>query len=150
MIVIYLPSFLILSPLFSHWIWLEVLFIFSKNQLLVSLIFSTKSLFHLFLLCYYFLPFTSFVLSSSFSAPLGIRLGWDFYFLRQICVIVNFPLRTAFAVPPKVWITAFSFVSRYFKIFLFGIFEPFIGCSVSCWLASCVCVLPGFFLITAF
>ena len=104
-------SFLILLIwVFSLFLWmslangLSILFIFSKNQLLVLLIFAiVLFLFHLFLLwSLWFLSFywlwVLFVLLS-LVIKCSIRLFiWDFScFLRWDWIPVNFPLRTAFA-----------------------------------------------------
>ena len=66
----------------------------------------------------------SFVCSFSGYFRYKVRLFRDFScFLRQDCVAVNFPLRTAFAVFHKFWIISSIFFSYYaFLDFLFDFF----------------------------
>ena len=121
-------SFLILliwALLFSWWVWLllshfshvrlcvtprtaadlSILFIFSKNEVLVSLIFCIvfRSLFHLFLLwsfMIYFLLLTWILFLLLFLVLLGIMLRCllkIFLFPKVACVAINFPLRNAFS-----------------------------------------------------
>ena len=104
---------------------LSILFIFSKNQFLISLI---------FLLAYFgFISFISaliFIISfllltlgfvHIFLVPLSISLYCLFgtfllYWSRHLSLFINFTLRMAFAASHGYWIIVFlfSFVSRYF------------------------------------
>ena len=106
---------------------LSILFIFSMNQLFVSLIPSTA--------CFVSIAFISaltFIISlllltlgfvSSFSnLVVSCRLRlliWDVSsLLKWACIVMNFPLNTAFAASHTSWygVNSFSFVSRYVLI----------------------------------
>ena len=103
----------------------SIVFIFSKNQLLVWFIFSIVLLFSVsFISALIFiislLLLTLGFVSYSFSSSVGCSLRlviWDFSRLfRWACIVMNFPLRTTFAASRKSWcdVFSFSFVSRYF------------------------------------
>ena len=122
-------SFLILIPLSFFLLvslakGLSILFIFSKNQLLVSLTF-----YIVFLVSISFISTLIFVISfllltlgfiCPFSGSQVVYLSF-FCFLRQVFIMMNFPLRTAFAASHEVWyvVISFSFISYYFLKFLF-------------------------------
>ena len=107
---------------------LPILFIFSKNQLLDSLIF-----------CIIFLDSISFIstlvfiisfllltldfgycsISSSFKCE-GRLFIWAFScLLRQVCNAMNFPLRVAFPVSHRFWIVVFIFICFKVSFHLF-------------------------------
>ena len=99
-----------------------------KNQVLVLLIFTIVffvSISFIFALIFRisFLLLTLGFVCSSFSSSFRCKVRlfiWDFScFLRQDCIAINFPLRTAFATSHRFWIVVFSlsFVSRYFLIY---------------------------------
>ena len=105
---------------------LSILFIFSRNQLLVSLIFcivfyntisfiSTLTFIISFLLLT--LGFICYSFSSSFKCKVRLFI-WDFsYFLRKACNALNFPLKTVFTVSYRFWVVfLFSSVSQYLLI----------------------------------
>ena len=108
---------------------LSILFIFSKNPLLISLIFSTvffvsiSFISDLILIMISFLLPTLGFLCSSFSScfKCWVRLFiWDFScFFRWDWIAINFPLRTAFAAYHRFWVVVFSlsFVPMYFLTF---------------------------------
>ena len=106
---------------------LSILFIFSKNQLLVLLIFAivffvSISFFSALVFMISFLLLTLGFLCSSFSGCFKCRVRlfiWDFScFLRWVWIAINFPLRTAFAASCRFWsiVFPFSFILRYFLI----------------------------------
>ena len=104
------------------------MFIFSKNQLLVSLIFSivffvSISILSVLIFMISFLLLTLGFVYSAFSSCFQCKVRsfiWDFScFLKQDCVTVNFPLRSAFAASHTFhfgFMFSFSFVSWYFFI----------------------------------
>ena len=85
------------------------------------------SLFYLFpLWFYYFLPSDDLRFCLLFFSFFKWLFIWDFsfflfffFFLREDCIIMNFPLRTDFAASHRFCMAVFSlsFVSRYFLIF---------------------------------
>ena len=103
---------------------LSILFIFSKNQFLVLLIFAI-----VFFVSISFIPALIFMMSfllltlgfvcSSFSSYFRCKVRlfiWDVCcFLRYDCIAINFPLRSAFAASHRFWVVVFSlsFVSMY-------------------------------------
>ena len=113
-----------------------IIFIFSKNQLLVSLTF----LFFFFCLyiiyfcsdLYDFFPSTNSGVFCSFFPPTSLRCKarlfiWDFCFLRSACITINLPVRTAFTASYGFQIIIFILVvSRYFMIFLDFFNDPFL------------------------
>ena len=115
------------------WVGLEVLsvlFIFSKKQLLVWLIFSYFffwiSILSISSLIFWFPSFSllGFVFSFfSIYFVCCVRLSnWDFYsFLRKVFIAVNFPLRNAFSTLHRfqMVVSSLLFASRYFFSFLF-------------------------------
>ena len=116
--LIFLPFFLM-----SLASGLQILLIFSKNQLLVllSLLLFPSFLFHLFLLWFLWSPsFCWFwgifvlVFYSCFIYRLRLSIRCFSCFLRYDCITINFPLRTAFAASHRFWFVMFSlsFVSR--------------------------------------
>ena len=119
---------------------MSILFIFSKNQLLVLLIFTIVSFISFsmissqIVMIYFLLLILGFwCCCSSFSSCFRyeVRLSVQCFscFLRWNCIAINFPLRTAFAAPYRFWVVMFSlsFVSRIFLI-------SFFISSVICWL----------------
>ena len=103
---------------------LSILFTFSKNQLLVLLIFAivfyisisfTSAL--IFMISFRLLTL-GFLCSFSSCFRYKVRLFiWDLScFLRWDWIAINFLLRAAFAVSHRFWVTVFSlsFFSRYF------------------------------------
>ena len=115
---------------------LLILSVFSKNQLLVSLIFSVLiSILFLssLILIVSFLLLTLGFICSFFRIPLNDRLGGlrFFLFFEVGLFATNFPLRTAFAVSHRFWklVFLFSFVLRYFLI------SSLIS-SLTCWFYS--------------
>ena len=120
LVVISPPSFLVFPWVLSLFFLgnlikgLSILFIFSKNQLIVSLIFSIffgggGTLFYLF--PFWSLLFLSFCwlwgfVCSSLSIPLDGRWGCirDFpCFLRKACTAISFPLKRCFCNILKIW-----------------------------------------------
>ena len=107
---------------------LSILFILSNNKLLALLIFFYGLL---CFFCIYFCPnFKDFFPStnlglfiSSFSSCFRCRVRlfiWLFsWFLRYACIVMNFPLSTAFTVSHRFWVVvfSFSFVSMHFLIY---------------------------------
>ena len=139
-------SFLILLIwLFSHFFLmslangLSILFIFSKNQLFVLLIFAMVSfvsfayisalIFKIsFLLLTWGFPFLPFLVA------LGVELGYlfDFFLVSWSMPVLlwTFPLSTAFIVSHRFWVVlvfSFSFISMHILI-------SFFISSVICWL----------------
>ena len=117
---------------------LSILFILSKNQLLVLLIFAVVSFVYFAFISALifkisFLLLTLRFYNSSFSSCFRCRvrlLIWLFScFLRYACVAMNLPLSTAFTVSHRFWVVvfSFSFISMHFFI-----------SSVICWLFSSV------------
>ena len=100
------------------------MFIFSKNQLLVSLIFaivflvSISCISVLIFVIYFLLVTSGFVCSFSGCSTCKIRqIIWDFpCVLRRHCIVIYFPLRIIFVVSHMLWIVmlSFSFVPRKF------------------------------------
>ena len=123
-LLIWVLSFFFLMSLANG---LSILFIFSKDQLLVLLIFAlvffvTISFISPLIFMTSFLLLTLGFVCSSFSSSFRCKVRlfiWDFScFLREACIALNFPLRTAFAASHRFWIVVFSlsFVSRCFLI----------------------------------
>ena len=121
---------------------LLILFIFSKNQLLVSFVFAIAffvsvllisaliymiSLFLLTLVFFFFLN----CFSTWFRCEVRFFIRCFSYFLRLVCIAENFPLRTSFVAPRRFWVIVLllSFVSGYFLISI-------LISSVICWLFS--------------
>ena len=119
---------------------LSILFILSKNQLLVLLIFAM-----IFFVSFAFISALSFKISfllltlgffiSSFSSCFRCRVRlfiWLFSCsLRYACIAMNIPLRTAFIVSHRFWVVvfSFSFISMHILI-------SFFISSVFCWLVN--------------
>ena len=117
---------------------LSILFIYSKNHLLVLLIFAID-----YLISFYFISAQIFMISflllfffcccSSFSSCFRCRVRlsiWCFFlFLEVDCIAVNSPLRTALAASHRFWVVLFSlsFASRN------TLFSLLVS-SVTCWL----------------
>ncbi|KAF6094890.1 hypothetical protein HJG60_011958 [Phyllostomus discolor] len=114
----------------------SILFIFSENQLLDSLILrivllvSTSFNSALILVISFLLLALGCLCCCSLSfCRRRVRLVvWNVSnFFRWACIAMNFPLRTALAVSHKFWVvvSSFSFVSRnlFFKIFYLFIFR---------------------------
>lgn len=107
------------------------MFIFSKNQVLVSLIFFWF-LFHLSIFWSYFLLSANFELSAFF-----IWIFFSFFMLTFI--VISFPFRTAFTESYKFWnvvfpiwffcFLVFCLVLRYFLKVLFLLFLWLTSCS---------------------
>ena len=100
---------------------------------------------------YYFLYSADFGTCLSFynSFRWWVRLFiWDFScFLRKVCITINFPLRTAFAVSIDFGVLCFQFHLSWGK-FWFLLWFPHwpIGFSVACCLVSMSVLFPFFFL----
>ena len=97
---------------------LSILFILSKNQLLVLLIFAMVSFVSfafvsalIFKISFLLLTLGFFISSFSSCCRCRVRLFiWLFScFLRYACIAMNFPLRTAFTVSHRFWVVVFSF-----------------------------------------
>ena len=97
---------------------LSIFFIFSKNQELVSLLFS---IFAIIYFIYFHLDLHSFFLSffvmildfacSCFSSSFDVKLGGLFqFFFFFFSWYKNFPLQTAFVVLHRFWITVSIFI----------------------------------------
>ena len=127
-------------------------FIFSKNQLLVLLIFAIVFFISIsfispliFMISFLLLTlhFVCFSFSSSFRCKVRMFI-WDFSsFLRWDCIDINFPLRTAFAASHRFWVVVFSlsFVSRYF-LFPLWFLQWSLGYLVTyCLTSTCLCFL---------
>ena len=121
---------------------LSILFILSKNQHLVLLIFAMVSFVSFAFISalifkIYFLLLTLGLFISSFSSCFRCRVRlfiWLFScFLRYDCIALNLPLSTAFTVSHRFWIDvfSFSFISKHILI-------SFFISSVICWLFSSV------------
>jgi len=122
---------------------LPILFTFSKNQLLVSLIFFPlffESLFYWFPLWSFLISFLlvtlGFVCPSFFNSfRWWVKLSiWDFSsFLRKACIAMNFTLSPAFVASHRFWmvVSLLSLVSRYFLISLL------ISSLTHCFLVAC-------------
>ncbi|KAF6084328.1 hypothetical protein HJG60_008599 [Phyllostomus discolor] len=106
---------------------LSILLIFSKNQLLDSLILRIVLLVSMsfnsaLILVISFLLLALGCLCCCFSSSCRLRVRlfvWNVSNLfRWACIAINFPLRTALAVSHKFWVvvSSFSFVSRNFLI----------------------------------
>ena len=131
---------------------ISILFIFSKNQLLVLLIFAIVFFISIsfisaliFMTSLLLLPLG--FLCSSFSSCFRCRVRlfiWDFScFLRWDWIAINFPLRTAFATPCRFWVVVFLlFVFMYF--FISSLISSVISCLFSSALFS-LHVFVGFF-----
>ena len=134
----FISNFIDLSPLplflMSLTKGLSILFIFSKNHLLVLLIFAivffiSTSFTSALIFMISFLLLTLGFLCSSFPSCFKCRVRlfiWDFScFLRWDWIAVNFPLRTAFAASHRFWVVVFSlsFVSMYFFYIFFDFFS---------------------------
>ena len=99
----------------------SIIFIFSKNKLLDSLIFSIifkDSIWFIFALIFIIsllmltLGFVCCSFSSSFKCKVRLFI-WDFScYLRQACHAMDFPVRTAFLCP-----TDFGLLCSYFHLF---------------------------------
>ena len=120
---------------------LFILFIFSKNQLLVSFVFAIAffvsvllfsaliymiSLFLLTLVVFYYYYYS---FCTWFRCEVRFFIQCFSYFLRLTCIAENFPLRTSFVAPHRFWVLVLllSFVSGYFLISI-------LISSVICWL----------------
>ena len=123
----FISNFTNLSSLpFFNWKSFINFIFFSKNQLLVSFIFSI-----VFFICFSFVSARIFKISFLlltldfvlFSpVPLGVSwVVWDFYLSWGKTITIKLPVRTASAASHGFWITMllFSFVSRYFISSLF-------------------------------
>ena len=97
---------------------LSSLFTFSKNQLLVLLIFATVSFVSFAFISALifkisFLLLTLGFIISSFSVALGVELlyllGFFSCFLRHASIAMNHLLSTAFIVSHRFWVVVFSF-----------------------------------------
>ena len=106
---------------------LSILYILSKNQLLVLLIFAMVSFVSFAFISaltfkIYFLLLTLGFFISSFSSCFRCRVRlfiWLFScFLRYACSAMNFPLSTAFIVSHRFWIVVFSFSFVYMHILI--------------------------------
>ena len=131
-------SFLILLIWFSSLFFLmsvakglSILFIFSKNQLLVLLIFTFVSFIsfsfisaQIFMVSFFLLLWGFFGSSFSSCYRCKVRLSIRCFscFLRQDCIAINFPLRTTFAASRRFWVV-FS-LSLFLEIFLFPFLFP--------------------------
>src|SRR5574340_396687 len=142
-------SFLILLILFFSLCFLmslanglSILFILSKNQLLVLLIFAMVSFVSfafisalIFKISFLLLTLGFFISSFSSCFRCRVRLFILLFscFLRFARIAMNFPLRTAFTVSHRFWgvVFSFSFVSMQILI-------SFLISSVICWLFSSV------------
>ena len=142
---------------FSQWVWLKVYHkkgIFSKNQLLVSLIFSVFS-FSISALIYvisFFLLTLGFVLL--FLVSLGVRLYCLFW--RGFCLFhevglyhYEFPLGTAFILSHRFWNMVFLFYFHLSEAILKNIFLIsliiHLGCLVTyCLDSRCLCFFHCF------
>ena len=124
---IYLSSFSLFFFLVSLAKGFPTSFVFSKNQLLVSLIFFLFyfSLYFIYFCSdlYYFLHllilgfiFSSF--SSSFRCNVRLFIG-VFYFLRQTFSAMNFPPGTTFTISHRLWYVIFlSFLEKFYLFML--------------------------------
>ena len=133
---------------------MSILFIFSKNQFLILLIFTIVSFIsfsfisaHIFMISFILLILRGFFLVLLFLVVLGVNLGCLFDVFPVTWGRIVFSLRIALAASHRFWAGVFSlsFVSRNFFISLL-IF------SVTCWLfrnvlfkSPCVCVSYSFF-----
>ena len=119
---------------------LSILFILSKNQLLVLLTFAMVSFVYfafisalIFKISFLLLTLRFFISSFSSCFRCRVRLFiWLFScFLRYTCIAMNLPLSTAFTVSHRFWVVvfSFSFVSMHILIY-------FLISSVICWLFS--------------
>ena len=130
---------------------LSILFIFSKNQLFVSLIFFpivlSVCISVLMFMSSFFLLTSGFVCSYSSCFRYKIRFFISDFscFLRLDCIAINFPLRTAFADSHRFWIIMllFSFVSMYLFISSDFFSDPLV--SSSTFFSLHVFVFCGFF-----
>ena len=80
------------------------------------------------------LPTTDFVCYSSSCFSYKVRLFiWYFsYFLREYCVVINFPLRIACCIPKVFGLLCFHFhlsIDIYFFFFLSSVIH-WLGCSI--------------------
>ena len=96
---------------------LSILFILSKNQLLVLFIFAMVSFVSFAFISALifkisFLLLTLGFFTSSFLVALGVELGYvfDFFLVSCFCIAMNLPLSTAFTVCHRVWVVVFSFL----------------------------------------
>ena len=140
-------SFLILLILFFSLCFsmslatgLSILFIYSKNQLLVLVIFAMVFFVSFALICTLifkisFLLLTLAFFISSFSSCFSCKVrlfSWLFsYFLRYACIAMNLPLSTAFMVSHRFWVVVFSFSFVSMHVFI-----SFLISSVICGLFS--------------
>ena len=113
---------------------LSILLIFSKNQLLVSLLFSVVFFVSILLISALvfmisFLLLTLGLVCSSLSSCFKSKVSlfiWTFScFLRWACITINYPLKTASAASHRFWsgVSSLSCSARYFFNFLFDFFS---------------------------
>ena len=134
----------ILSP-FSWWVWLKVYqsclsFQSNSSWIHCSFVSFFNSILFISALIFIFLSFYSFwaFFVVLFQVPLSVKLdcffepflAFFFFFLRQACNAVNFPVRIAFPVSHRYW-----FVCSHFHMFQ-GIFR-FLPWSC-CWCIRCL------------
>jgi len=137
---------------------LSVLLIFSKNQLLVSLIFVIVSFvsFSFISALISFLPLTLGFLCLCFSNCFicNIRLFmWCFScFLRWAYIAINFHVSIAFTVSYMFWVVVFSlsFVSRYFSMSSLISSVTFAYSEAYCLACICFCFLQVCLLVCLF
>ena len=132
---------------------LSILFIFSKNQLLVSLIFmivffvSISSLIFMISFLLLTLGFVHSSFSSCFRCKVWLFI-WDFLVSWGRIVLLSTSLLEPLLLHPIIFWTivlSFSFVSKYF-FFFFDFFQWSSGCLVEYYLAkhTCLCFLESF------
>ena len=129
---------------------LSILFIFSKNQLLVLWIFAivffvSISFISVLIFMTSFLLLTLGFFCSSFTSCFWCKVRlfiWEFScFLRWDWIGINFPLTTAFAVSHRFWVVVFllSFVSRFFKFVLWFLHWSLGYLVAHCSASMCLC-----------
>ena len=125
---------------------LSILFIFSKNQLLILLIFAIVSFVSfscisalIFMISFLLLTLGLFIssLSSCFRCRVRLFIWFFSCFLRLACIAMNLPLSTAFTESHRFGVVVFSFSFVSMHILISFLISPVICCySEVCCLAS--------------
>ena len=123
--------------------WFTLLFFHIEDYIF----FCFFSFYFIYFLCdLYFLPSANFGICSSFLGPSNVKLDciWDFYyFLKQTCTAMNYPLKIAFAVFRDFGSLCLHFhLSKGISLFPLWFLYQLIGYLIMyCLVSTCLCFL---------